>query len=66
MANSGVDLQLTLNCRRTTGSWSVKFGSVVTPAHREQFLGNLILHDYLLDRFSPHFFRRFDNLVVLP
>jgi len=45
MANSGMDLRFALNCRHIAGSWIMKFGSVATPVLREQFPGNLMLHD---------------------
>jgi len=67
MANSGMDLRLTLNCRRIAGSRFVKLCSVPNPFRPGSTL--LAISSFmttLLDRFSPHLFRRFDNLVVLP
>jgi hypothetical protein len=67
MANNGMDLRFTLNCRRIAGSWSVKFGSVATPlCSASNFLAISYFMTNSLDHFSPHLFRRFDNLVVLP
>ena len=46
MANSGLDLRFTLNCRRAAWRWPVRIECVPnSPAHREQLLGNLTRRD---------------------
>lgn len=66
MANNGMDLRFTLNCRRIAGSWFVKFGSVATPlASACNFLAIAYFMTNSLDRFASDLFRRFDNLVLL-
>ena len=67
MANSGMELRFTLNCRRIARSWSVKFGSVATPLRTaSNFLAISYFMANFRGRFSTHLFRRFDNLVALP
>ena len=67
MANSGMDLRFTLNCRGIAESWIMKFGSVATPCASRAISWQFHTSWLTLSTVSLRdLFRRFDNLVVLP